>query len=890
MKKSAYKKPASLAGDPPGQRRPAGKHRREKQEQADAVIATQALIQELQANQVELEIQNDELRHTQQEAETLWHNYHALYDFAPIGFLALNAAGRIQKANQMTATLLGMAQSKLLNRPFRTFIAPGAHAEFNAYCARAWETNDKQTHEFPLLKQDGVSMYAKLESAVIASSEKETSLLQIAILDITERKQAEMALRESKDRLSFALAASRVGVWEWNIQTNEVYWSRECYEMLGVESFGGNLESFAALVHPEDKARVLESAVQAMNNRTEYSVEFRVVCPDGSVRWIVDHAQGSYDKDGAPLRMIGIAQDITEQKHAGQQLAAQYAVSRALAESASLSLAVPAVLRAIGETLQWEFGAFWRVDREANVLRCGATWRSDSMMTTEFEAITQQSHLEPGVGLPGQVWVNGKTLWVSDILAETDRIAVQRRRSVAEAGLRSALVFPISVEKEILGIVEFFSRDMRFADHRLFQMVTALGSQIGQFIERKMMEEELSARECQRTQIARAQTSALIQTLQALKPGLDQEAFLGQVLITMTDYLHAVSAALWFYDEAQDVLSLYMIHEQGRIFSGDNIDHPVASVALASARNPFWAQLLRTRYPLLVNLSTEETHLLEREWLLEKGVTNLLLVPLLLGEEALGWISLRYNQPRHYQQEELELAQALAQQVTLAMQLIRLVEHRQQAAVLRERNRLAQDIHDTLAQGFTGILLQLEAAMHAPAPELTRRHIEQARDLARENLQEARRSVRALRPLALDNENLVGALTHCIHQMTSYGTTPVQFAVHGIPCPLPAELEDDLFRIGQEALTNALKHAEADEIHLDLTFGPAQMQLDVRDNGKGFDVYGGFQGNGFGLIGMHERAERLGGQLRIFSLPGQGTSVTVVVPIPSVRRQGGSRP
>ena len=207
-------------------------------------------------------------------------------------------------------------------------------------------------------------------------------------------------------------------------------------------------------------------------------------------------------------------------------------------------------------------------------------------------------------------------------------------------------------------------------------------------------------------------------------------------------------------------------------------------------------------------------------------------------------------------------------------------DEEQQAAVLLERNRMAQDIHDTLAQGFTGILLQLEAAAYAPEQEQARLHIAQARDLARQSLQEARRSVRALRPQALEGEQLPGALASLIRQTAATIAANVTFQVYGAARSLPAAVENHLFRIGQEALTNAIKHSEAAHIQVELLFEPTQTRLRVQDDGKGFEFQAGLQGDGFGLIGIYERAERIGGGITLDTHPGHGTSLTVTVPAP----------
>jgi signal transduction histidine kinase len=214
-----------------------------------------------------------------------------------------------------------------------------------------------------------------------------------------------------------------------------------------------------------------------------------------------------------------------------------------------------------------------------------------------------------------------------------------------------------------------------------------------------------------------------------------------------------------------------------------------------------------------------------------------------------------------------------------------LAEQEQQAAVLRERNRMAREIHDALAQGFTGIVLQLDAAEYAltKSPAAARNHLDQARALARESLVEARRSVWALRARALETRRLPDALSDLVGRMSSAGAsvTP-QFRVHGTPRELPPHVEEQLLRIASEALTNALKHSQARMVHLDLTYQPGQVEISVQDDGRGFipsEPEGTDSSEGFGLIGMKERAELIRATLVLATQPGQGTKVSVVVPI-----------
>ncbi|MFB2897448.1 AAA family ATPase [Aerosakkonemataceae cyanobacterium BLCC-F50] len=201
------------------------------------------------------------------------------------------------------------------------------------------------------------------------------------------------------------------------------------------------------------------------------------------------------------------------------------------------------------------------------------------------------------------------------------------------------------------------------------------------------------------------------------------------------------------------------------------------------------------------------------------------------------------------------------------------------ASILEERNRMAREIHDTLAQSFTGILLQVGAATQVVAddPEATQVHLEMIDELARTGLTGARRSVAALRPQLLEEGNLANALHRLVTQMRATIDTVLIYETQGTAYSLPADVENNLLRIGQEALTNAIKYACAGEIRVELAYNQTQCILRIKDNGRGFGVGCAPLSSGFGLLGMSERAERIGAQLSIQSQPGQGTEILVVV-------------
>ncbi|HEX8128129.1 MAG TPA: two-component regulator propeller domain-containing protein [Pyrinomonadaceae bacterium] len=204
--------------------------------------------------------------------------------------------------------------------------------------------------------------------------------------------------------------------------------------------------------------------------------------------------------------------------------------------------------------------------------------------------------------------------------------------------------------------------------------------------------------------------------------------------------------------------------------------------------------------------------------------------------------------------------------------------------VLEERNRIARELHDALAQGFTSISIHLEALsakMGAPH-DAAREHLNQARLLVRSSLAEARRTVRDLRSELLESGDLAAALSQVAGQLTAGTQVSAQVTAAGAARPLPARVENNLLRVGQEALTNAVRHAGARTVWARLEYGSHQVRLRIEDDGRGFDVHttdAASNGGGFGLRGMRERLTQIGGTLCVESLPGRGTEITATVPL-----------
>jgi two-component system NarL family sensor kinase len=269
-------------------------------------------------------------------------------------------------------------------------------------------------------------------------------------------------------------------------------------------------------------------------------------------------------------------------------------------------------------------------------------------------------------------------------------------------------------------------------------------------------------------------------------------------------------------------------------------------------------------------------------------------VPIYAGETPIGVLNVASEDWRELEEEELQLLHIIGDQIGLAIQRARLsAEHTRAAArlaTIEERNRLAREIHDTLAQGLTAITLQLETAdaLVTSRPERAEEAIRRALSLARANLEEARRSMIDLRAAPLQDHTLPEALAALVRETVREG---IEIEYHYAPTPdfptLPQRLETALYRIAQEALSNAYKHAQPRHISLALVIEDGEVCLTVQDDGVGFHpdevtqtaLTSRTSSGHFGLTGISERVKLLGGVLCIQSEPGDGTCLSVCVPL-----------
>ena len=236
--------------------------------------------------------------------------------------------------------------------------------------------------------------------------------------------------------------------------------------------------------YPEEECPIFHAFQTGESCRVENEILWR---QDGT-SFIADYTSNPVIAEGQIQGAVVTFTDVTARRREQRRVAVQYALSRVLAESPSVEEATAKILQTIGEALESQIGTFWSMDERAGALRCRRVWPAPGFEGTALATTSLKTALGPEAGLPGRVWGSGEPVWLSDASREND---LPRAAAVGQDGLHGALAFPIRLNREVLGVMEFFSTAIQRPDRSLLRTVSMLGHQIGQFIERKRAEAEL---------------------------------------------------------------------------------------------------------------------------------------------------------------------------------------------------------------------------------------------------------------------------------------------------------------------------------------------------------------------------------------------------------------
>lgn len=365
----------------------------------------------------------------------------------------------------------------------------------------------------------------------------------------------------------------------------------------------------------------------------------------------------------------------------------------------------------------------------------------------------------------------------------------------------------------------------------------------------------------------------LKEVAEALNSAPTEQGAASEALTRMADLLGVETGWVWLRDS-----------ESGRFYNAaeQNLPPYLQEPVRMTGRSCWCLELFQSGQLTARNIDVVECTRLApavkaRQAALTHGLRCHASVPVYAGDRPLGVMNLAMRGWRRLTRQELDLLTTIADQVGVAIERARLGEQSIEHARGDERSRIARDVHDTLAQGFTAVALHIEAGLsHLEPRDPAEPALRRALDVARQSLDEARRSIRSLRASTLENRPLGEALAALSRQFTADTGVRVRMEIADVG-PVPPEVESELFRIASEALANIRKHAHAREAVMRLEMVRGQLRLTVADTGAGFRVRSARR-RGFGLIGIDDRARLVGGRASIHSAPGHGTTVTVTVP------------
>ncbi|MEH1830465.1 MAG: GAF domain-containing protein [Nostoc sp.] len=491
--------------------------------------------------------------------------------------------------------------------------------------------------------------------------------------EVTERKKAEETLNQERNFISAILDTVGMLVIVLDSQGKIVRFNQACEQITGYSFDEVRGKYFWNLfLLPEELEPVKAVFKQLLTGKGFLEYENHWVMKDGSRRLIAWSNTFLKDYEGSVEYIVSTGIDITNHKRAQQHLTAQYATTRVLAESATIGEATRQILQGICESFAWDLGEIWMVDEQANVLRFLDIWHKTSLEMQEFESLKRQTTFAPGIGLPGQVWASSEPVWIADIVKD---INFPNFKIAAQVGLHAAFGFPIRSDHKILGVITCFNREIHPPDQDLVKTMNYIGEQVGQFIQRKLAEEEIQ-RQNLRSQLFTEITLKIRQSLEIeeiLQITVEEVQKILQtdrVLIyqflpdeSATTVTEAVVSGLPAIKE-QNITPLYL---------------------QAEYLQQYYLQQYRQGQILeLNNLALPEVEQSHLELIQQFGVKVNLVVPILVKEELRGLLIVHQcDDSHHWSSFETHLLRQIADQVGIA-----LVQAQLLAAETRQRKEL----------------------------------------------------------------------------------------------------------------------------------------------------------------------------------------------------------
>ncbi len=752
----------------------------------------------------------------------------------------------------------------------------------------------------PIISSDGEGLgtfsvyYLEPHKATDEEAEMIRSIAHLVGVAV-EAHRAEQALRASEARFRTLFESADVGIVVSDLNGDLIEVNPAVTRILGLTPDELRALPASAYIHPEDTT-IREDLIQELHEgkRQRYQLERRYIRKDGEVIWGRLTVTLARRGDGRALYRIAMLDDITEERRAQEDLQVAYRdLERRVQERTRALIALNTVASVVSRSLDLRDIARDALGVSAELLGCdhGAVYVTDA--SGEYlELVAQRNHSPAFVEAVQKLPIDRV---LPDVKGHMDAPEVWQPEGLDEGALKSIMLaeglstvvtIPLVSKDQLVGSMSLSCSRPRALAPDESSMLMAIGRQIGVGMDNaRLYENEQERRD--EAERRRRVAEGLREVLSVLNSGQSLQGTLDLIARQACQMLGADGSALMRLEPATNVLAPQAHHG----LETDFVEHlriepgTVASGRALAERRPIvipdtasFLQVLRERSELP---RTMPLAIVER---VVQAFRALLTVPIMIYDEAFGTLSLYYSDARPISQEDIGLAQAMADQAALAIDAARLREQAKTSAAAEERNRLARELHDSVTQNLYSVTLYAEAAARLLAAGATGQaadHLRELRDTSQEALREMRLLIFELRPMDLQKMGLAGAVNARLQAVETRGGVQAELIQEGVEfAPLvPPALQEEIYHIAQETLNNTLKHARAKRVTVALTYSPNLIRLQVRDDGQGFAPDAAMEGGGLGLRGMRERAQSIRGCLTIDSAPGQGTNITVEAPL-----------
>ncbi|MGC9357244.1 MAG: GAF domain-containing protein [Anaerolineae bacterium] len=741
----------------------------------------------------------------------------------------------------------------------------------------------------PVLASDGqvLGTFAMYYQYPRAPTEQELRTIEVAadLVGIAvERKQAEETLRRSEERFRVAAESATDLIYEWDPVTNKMEWFGNIDSQLGYApgEFPRTRDAWQEVVHPEDRARVLDAVAAHLTTGEPYFVEYRVQRRDGDVLYWEDRGRALRGEGERPYKWIGATSDITE------RMMAQQTLEQRVTERTDELQTLISVQQAITSDLDPDI-VLQMIAEEA--LRLTGVQRAVVLLLDE----TQESLVVSFVAGDEPKNLLGETLSVEDSLSGKNMLAGEPvlisdmmddprvcQETAEKSRFRCQVSVPLMAPSGPLGVIAVSDSEPERLGPNDVRVLSMLASSAVIGLENaRLYQEEQERRE--EAEQRRRVAEGLRDILTYLNSARTFEEVLDYIVYQASQLLGASAGVIYRGDVEQNAILIEATSgAPEELMTLGPLPNYMESVNRAILqRAPYAVSHLEREVTTDLPEGTValDPALVRWKEIIRDHYRAYLAVPLIIKNELYGALVLYYVEPRDFSEEEMELGMALGGQVALAIESARLRAEAEQAAVAAERNRLARDLHDAVTQTLfsASLIAEVLPILWEHNREEGERRLQELRELTRGALAEMRTLLLELRPATLVEARMEELLQQLSEAIVGRARLPVDLTVKDGQHPLPPDVKVTFYRVAQEALNNVVKHANATQVAITYRADDEGARLHIRDNGQGFDpALVPPEHLGVGI--MRERAQNVDAQLEIHSRSGEGTSITLIWP------------